>query len=175
MGARARSTKRGMTILRKPDWAFVCSHPAHFLAFGFGSGLASKAPGTWGTLVALPLYALLLTLGLSSVQIAWLCLPLFLVGIPICGLTGRALGVGDYGGIVWDEIVAMLLVLAFAPATPAGWLLAFVLFRLFDIVKPWPIRWFDRRIHGGFGVMFDDLIAALFTVAVQVLAWQFLL
>ena len=164
-----------MTILRKPDWAFLCAHPAHFLAFGFGAGLAPKAPGTWGTLLALPLYALLLALGLSGVQIAWLCLPLFLVGIPICGLTGRALGVSDHGGIVWDEIVAMLLVLAFAPATPAGWLLAFVLFRLFDIVKPWPIRWFDRRIHGGFGVMFDDLIAALFAMVVQALVWRFLL
>ena len=110
-----------------------------------------------------------------SCAACWLCLPLFLVGIPICGLTGRALGVSDHGGIVWDEIVAMLLVLAFAPATPAGWLLAFVLFRLFDIVKPWPIRWFDRRIHGGFGVMFDDLIAALFAMVVQALVWRFLL
>ncbi|MGL6070550.1 phosphatidylglycerophosphatase A family protein [Craterilacuibacter sp.] len=158
-----------MTILIKPDFKFLLAHPAHFIAFGFGAGLAPKAPGTWGSLLALPLFALLLWLGLDAAHIAWLTLPLFMMGIPVCGVTGRALGVGDHGGIVWDEIVAMLLVLAFAPASIGGWILAFVLFRLFDIFKPWPIRWFDRRIHGGFGVMLDDLIAAVFAIAVQAL------
>ncbi|XLM22816.1 phosphatidylglycerophosphatase A, partial [Chromobacterium piscinae] len=95
------------------------------------------------------------------------CLPLFLIGVYVCDVTGKALGVHDYGGIVWDEVVGMLLVLAFAPASWAGWLLAFALFRLFDIVKPWPIRWFDQRVGGGFGVMIDDVIAALFAIAVQ--------
>ncbi|WP_293764348.1 phosphatidylglycerophosphatase A [uncultured Aquitalea sp.] len=151
----------------KPDWAFLLRRPAHLLAFGFGSGLAPKAPGTWGTLVAYPLFALCLAAGMSATVIAVLCLPLFVLGVWACQVTGDALGVHDYGGIVWDEVVAMLLVLAFAPATPLGWLIAFALFRFFDIIKPWPIGWFDRRVHGGLGVMLDDVIAALFAMAVQ--------
>ena len=90
----------------------------------------------------------------------------FLIGIWACGRTGRALGVPDHGGIVWDEIAAFALVLVF---TPASWLwtgIAFALFRLFDIVKPWPIRQFDARLKNGFGVMFDDLLAAGYTIAV---------
>ncbi|WP_024302881.1 phosphatidylglycerophosphatase A [Pseudogulbenkiania sp. MAI-1] len=154
-----------MTTLRKPDWAFVTRRPAHFLAFGFGSGLASRAPGTWGTLAALPLAGLLHWAGLAGLPLAVFCLPLFLLGVWVCQVTGDALGVHDYGGIVWDEIVAMLLVLSITPFTVTGWALAFGLFRLFDIVKPWPIRWFDRHVHGGFGVMLDDLIAALFAMA----------
>ncbi|MCD5364631.1 MULTISPECIES: phosphatidylglycerophosphatase A [Chromobacterium] len=158
------STERE-TLKLQPDWRFVLSHPAHFLAFGFGSGLARKAPGTWGTLAAYPLFFVLNALGVQGLALAVLCLPLFVAGIWICGYTGKALGVHDYGGIVWDEIVAMLLVLAFTPATPLGWLLAFALFRLFDILKPWPIRWLDRRVGGGFGVMVDDLLAAAFALA----------
>ncbi|RQO73279.1 phosphatidylglycerophosphatase A [Aquitalea sp. FJL05] len=153
----------------RPDWAFLRRHPAHLLAFGFGSGLARKAPGTWGTLVAYPLFFLLHALGVGSLGLTLLCLPLFVLGVWVCQVTGDALGVHDYGGIVWDEVVAMLLVLAYAPASWAGWLLAFALFRLFDIVKPWPIGWFDRRVHGGFGVMLDDIIAALFALLVQAL------
>ncbi len=153
----------------RPDWAFLTRHPAHLLAFGFGSGLARQAPGTWGTLVAYPLFFLLHALGMGSLGLTLLCLPLFVLGVWVCQVTGDALGVHDYGGIVWDEVVAMLLVLAWAPASWAGWLLAFVLFRLFDIVKPWPIGWFDRRVHGGFGVMLDDIIAALFALLVQAL------
>ncbi|GHD74629.1 phosphatidylglycerophosphatase A family protein [Vogesella fluminis] len=151
-----------MTTSRKPDLAFLLARPAHFLALGFGSGLITPAPGTWGTLAALPLAALLLWLGVSGGMLALLTLPLFLLGIWLCDVTGRALGVADSGHIVWDEIVAMLLVLALVPATPLWWLLAFAAFRLFDIVKPWPIRWLDRHVHGGFGVMLDDAIAALF-------------
>ncbi len=151
-----------MTTSRKPDRAFLLARPAHFLALGFGSGLITPAPGTWGTLAALPLAALLLWLGVSGEVLALLTLPLFLLGIWLCDVTGRALGVADSGHIVWDEIVAMLLVLALVPATPLWWLLAFAAFRLFDIVKPWPIRWLDRHVHGGFGVMLDDAVAALF-------------
>jgi phosphatidylglycerophosphatase A len=153
-----------MTISRKADWPFLLAHPAHFFAFGFGSGLAPKAPGTFGTLVALPLYALLLALSLSAGQIACLCLPLVLFGIWVCDKSCRDLGVHDHGGVVWDEIVAMLLVLTVVPVTLPGWGLAFLLFRLFDIAKPWPIRWLDERVHGGFGVMLDDLVAALFSI-----------
>ena len=107
-----------MTTSRKPDCRFLLANPAHFLALGFGSGLITPAPGTWGTLAALPLAWLLLQLGVSGALLAWLTLPLFLLGVWVCGRTGRALGVADSGHIVWDEIVAMLLVLAFVPPTP---------------------------------------------------------
>ncbi|WP_157315445.1 phosphatidylglycerophosphatase A [Chitinibacter sp. GC72] len=147
----------------KPDFAFVFSHPAHWLAFGFGSGLAQKAPGTWGTLVALPIMAALQWLLPNPVIFAF-CIPLFALGVWAAQITGKALGVSDYGGIVIDEIVAMLMVLCFTPTDPLAWLVAFALFRLFDIVKPWPISWFDRRIKGGLGVMLDDLIAAFFAI-----------
>ncbi|QLG87608.1 phosphatidylglycerophosphatase A [Chitinibacter bivalviorum] len=147
-----------------PSWAFLRSHPAHMLSFGFGSGLAQKAPGTWGTLVALPIFAAL-QIVLPNPIIFVFCVPLFALGVYAAELTGRALGVSDYGGIVIDEIVAMMMVLCFTPNTPLAWLLAFALFRLFDIIKPWPISWFDRRVKGGLGVMLDDLIAALFAIA----------
>ncbi|POZ61858.1 phosphatidylglycerophosphatase A family protein [Chromobacterium alticapitis] len=165
-------TTSAETLKIKPDWRFLLRNPAHLLAFGFGSGLMRKAPGTWGTLVAYPLFFPLHALGVSGWTLAALCLPLFLIGVYICDVTGKALGVHDYGGIVWDEVVGMLLVLAFAPASWMGWLVAFALFRVFDIVKPWPIRWFDERVGGGFGVMVDDVIAALFALAVQALIWR---
>ena len=147
----------------RPDSKFVFAHPAHFLAFGFGAGLMPKAPGTWGTLVALPIFALAQMGGTFAVLMA--AAFLFVIGIWASGVTGRALGIADHGGIVIDEIAAFLLVLALAPASFAWWLTAFVLFRLFDIFKPWPIRWADQNIKGGFGVMFDDLLAAGFSIA----------
>ena len=143
----------------KPNWQFLLSHPAHLLSFGFGSGLAHKAPGTFGTLAAFPLYWYLAPRLSDALFILMLVLA-FAIGVWMCDFTGKALGVADYGGIVWDEIVAFMLVLFF---TPPGWhwsLLAFALFRFFDIVKPPPIRHFDRNWHGGLGVMFDDLLAA---------------
>ncbi|MDD2914714.1 MAG: phosphatidylglycerophosphatase A [Gallionella sp.] len=143
----------------KPSLQFVLSHPAHLLSFGFGSGLARKAPGTFGTLVAFPIYWYLAP-RLSDELFILVLIWAFAIGVWVCDKTGKALGVADYGGIVWDEIVAMLLVLFF---TPPGWLwalLAFALFRFFDIVKPPPIRYFDSNWHGGLGVMFDDLLAA---------------
>jgi phosphatidylglycerophosphatase A len=146
-------------LLVKPSWRFLFSHPAHLLSFGFGSGLARKAPGTFGTLVAFPIYWFLAP-RLSDAMFILLLIWAFAIGVWVCGITGKALGDSDYGGIVWDEIVAMLLVLFF---TPPGWewgLLAFALFRFFDIVKPPPIRYFDSNWHGGLGVMFDDLLAA---------------
>jgi len=150
-------------LLVKPSWRFLLSHPAHLLSFGFGSGLARKAPGTFGTLAAFPLYWGL-SLRLTDLGILLFLVLAFAIGVWVCGITGKALGVADYGGIVWDEIVAFLLVLFF---TPPGWewsLLAFALFRLFDIVKPPPIRYFDSNWHGGLGVMFDDLLAAGYTL-----------
>jgi len=146
-------------LLVKPSWRFLFSHPAHLLSFGFGSGLARKAPGTFGTLVAFPIYWFLAP-RLSDAMFILLLIWAFAIGVWVCGITGKALGDSDYGGIVWDEIVAMLLVLFFTPSGWEWWLLAFVLFRFFDIVKPPPIRYFDSNWHGGLGVMFDDLLAA---------------
>ncbi|TVQ30065.1 MAG: phosphatidylglycerophosphatase A [Wenzhouxiangella sp.] len=136
--------------------------PSGFLAFGLGSGLSPVAPGTVGTVAAIPLAAVLLQLpfwiALATIAVA------FLVGVWICGVTGRALGVHDHGGIVWDEFVGLWLVLLFVPFEWTWWLAGFVLFRFFDILKPWPIRWLDRRVHGGFGVMIDDVLAAVYAL-----------
>lgn len=150
-------------LLVKPSLQFVLSHPAHLLSFGFGSGLARKVPGTFGTLAAFPMYWYLAP-RLSDAMFMLMLAGTFAVGVWACNITGKVLGVADYGGIVWDEIVAFMLVLFF---TPPGWdwaLLAFALFRLFDIVKPQPIRYFDSNWHGGLGVMFDDLLAAGYTL-----------
>ena len=153
----------------QPDWQFLRAHPAHFLAFGFGAGLLPKAPGTAGTLVAFPLFWLL-----QGTPWYWLWMAAFVVvGIWACDVAGRALGVHDHGGIVWDEVAAFLLVLPFAPFSLAGFALAFALFRLFDIWKPFPIGWLDARVPGGLGVMLDDLLASAYSIAILlgVQAW----
>jgi phosphatidylglycerophosphatase A len=136
-------------------------NPVHLLAFGFGSGLLPKAPGTYGTLVGVALY--LLIAPLSSVLYLLIVLLAFLAGVWICQRASDDLGVHDHSGIVWDEIVGYLVGMAFAPS---GWLwiaLGFVLFRLFDILKPWPIVLIDQRVKGGFGIMLDDLLAGFLT------------
>lgn len=142
------------------------------LAFGFGSGLSPFAPGTAGSLVAVPL-ALPLTLLPVPVALAVIAAA-FVFGVWLCGRVGRRLQVHDHSGIVFDEFVGLWLVLVFVPLHWAWWLAAFVLFRIFDAVKPWPIGWFDRRIHGGLGVMLDDLLAAGFALACLVVAGLFL-
>jgi phosphatidylglycerophosphatase A len=148
----------------------VFTDPVHFLAFGFGSGLAPKAPGTVGTLPALALYWLLSDLPLGA-HLA-IVTAAFVAGIYLCGESARRLGVHDYGGIVWDEIVAMYVTLLVAPPTVLGWVAAFVLFRFFDIVKPWPIRDLDHRLGGGLGIMLDDLVAALYaSVLLGIYGW----
>ncbi|HSS46310.1 MAG TPA: phosphatidylglycerophosphatase A [Burkholderiales bacterium] len=154
-----------MTILAEahPSWRFVLTHPAHFLAFGFGAGLMRAAPGTAGTLVAFPLFWFL-NPRLMPLEFLALVAGLFILGWWICGKTGKDLGVHDYGGIVWDEIVAFLLVLYFTPDTLLWQAFAFLLFRIFDVLKPPPIGYFDQTVHGGFGVMLDDLIAASYTL-----------
>ena len=149
----------------QPNFKLLIAHPAHFMSLGFGSGLAPKAPGTFGTLVGLPLFWLISVLTFYA-QLGMTAL-LFLVGIYCCDKTGKALGVSDHGGIVWDEIVAIMLVLTFTPLQWQWWLIAFILFRLFDIWKPYPICYFDAKLKNGFGVMFDDLLAAIYAILVM--------
>ncbi len=148
-----------------PNIRFLFSHPAHFISLGFGAGLSPKAPGTVGTLVGWLLYPLLRTPVSEVVFLAFLA-SLFVAGVIAADRTGRALGVPDHGAIVWDEMVAIWLVLLFTPATLLWQAAAVVIFRFFDIVKPPPIRMADQKLKGGFGVMFDDLIAAGYTLLV---------
>lgn len=156
--------------MANPNLKFLLSHPAHFFSLGFGSGLAPKAPGTFGTIIGLPLFWLISSYGFS-IKLTIIA-AIFIVGIYCCDKTGKALGVADHGAIVWDEIVAMMLVLAFAPLTWLGWLVAFCLFRLFDIWKPFPISYFDAKLKNGFGVMFDDLLAAIYAIICVLLLAQ---
>jgi phosphatidylglycerophosphatase A len=155
------------TTSRIPDARFLVSHPAHFIALGFGSGLAPKAPGTFGTLAAIALYYAL-ALVLPPLAIAFLAIPLFFVGVWACDVTGRDLGVQDHGAMVWDEIVAFLPLAAVSSASPWLQLVAFALFRLFDIWKPYPIRELERQVKGGMGVMVDDVVAAFYAYVVFV-------
>jgi phosphatidylglycerophosphatase A len=138
----------------------VLRDPVHLLAFGLGSGLLPVAPGTWGSLLAVGIFWLLppVPAGLMGAALA----AAFVAGCVICGTSARRLGVHDHGGIVLDEIVAMLLVLSVTPRTPLWTLVAFLAFRLFDVVKPWPIREADHRIPGGLGIMLDDVLAAVY-------------
>jgi len=158
----------GTTTSRAPDAAFLVAHPAHFIALGAGSGLAPWAPGTFGTLASLALYHLL-ALALPPVVIAFLAIPLFFVGVWACEVTGRDLGAADHGSMVWDEIVAFLPLAALASASFALQALAFVLFRLFDIWKPPPIRSVEANVKGGMGVMVDDVIAAAYAYVAFIL------
>ena len=146
--------------------------PGHLLALGFGSGLLPRAPGTAGTLVAVPLYLLCATLpGYAYLLVTALA---FAVGVYLCGRTARALGLHDHPGIVWDEVVGYLVTMAWAPPGVLWVVLGFVCFRLFDILKPWPIRAFDRSVHGGFGIMLDDLLAG-FAAAASLAALEYVL
>jgi phosphatidylglycerophosphatase A len=146
-----------------PSLRFLVSHPAHFVALGFGSGLAPVAPGTFGTLVAIPL-AIALRDRFDDLGYALAVVVLFVVGIGVSQVTARDLGVADHGAIVWDEVVAFLAVLFFVGDDWRWVAVAFVLFRFFDIVKPPPIRAVDARLKNGFGVMADDLLAAGYTL-----------
>jgi len=138
--------------------------PVVLIAVGFGSGLAPKAPGTAGTLIAIPLYVLMQSLPLISYLLITTCL--FIAGIWICTYAAEKLGVHDHPSIVFDEIVGYLITMI---AAPEGWLVivaGFVLFRLLDAIKPWPISWFDRSINGGLGIMIDDVVAGVIAMAI---------
>ncbi|MGE5616239.1 MAG: phosphatidylglycerophosphatase A [Bacillota bacterium] len=169
------------TTSRVPDPRFLVSHPAHFIALGFGSGLLRPAPGTWGTLFAIALYWAL-ALFLTPLAIAIVAIPLFFVGIWACDVTGRDIGVADHGSMVWDEIVAFLPLAALATVYPTDaptrfravylQVIAFLLFRIFDVWKPFPVRNVERRLKGGLGVMADDVLAAIYAALVfLVVAW----
>ena len=137
----------------------LIQNPVHLLAFGFGSGLSPKAPGTTGTLLAIPLFLLLCQLPLLHyllvVSVA------AVTGIYLCDKTARDLRVHDHPGIVWDEFVGFWITMAAIPVNTISILAGFILFRLFDIWKPFPIRWLDRRVKGGLGIMIDDMVAGL--------------
>ena len=159
--------------LHAPTLGFMLAHPAHIVALGFGAGLAPAAPGTFGTLVALPIAA--------AIWAYWgdpgflVAIPaLFAIGVWASSVTGRDLGVPDHGAIVWDEVVAFLLVLYFVGNDTLRVAFAFALFRFFDIVKPPPIKWLDATLKGGFGVMADDQLAAGYTLLAFALAQRVL-
>ncbi len=151
----------------------VFGHPIHFLAFGFGSGLAPVAPGTFGTLVGIPFFFFMASLpmwGYLSLILAF-----FLFGVWVCDRSSKMLGVHDHGGIVWDEIVGYLVTMI---AAPAGWewvIVGFILFRIFDIFKPWPIAYLDRHVSGGFGIMVDDILAGVYAMLILQLLSYFLI
>lgn len=155
-----------------PDFKYLLGHPARFIAFGFGSGLSPFAPGTVGTAAAIPLFWLLMQLELVPMYYFLLLGALFVIGVWAAARVGRELGVVDYGGIVWDEVVAFLAILYFTPYAWGWWIVAFFVFRVFDVWKPFPIRWFDTHIKNGFGVMFDDVAAIPYSVlTIKLLVW----
>lgn len=147
------------------------ANPANFLALGAGLGLAPKAPGTFGTLLGIPLL-LLMPQDLSvNVLVVFV---LFAVGVWLCDQCATSLGVHDHPGIVWDEVVGYLITMLAVPRT-IGWIVAgFVVFRLFDILKPWPISWVDKQVKGGLGIMLDDVLAAVFAAIVMQIALRLL-
>lgn len=140
------------------------TNPCHLLAVGLGSGLSPIVPGTMGSLMAIPLWLIFKDLPLTPYLL--LLVLSFVLGVYLCDKTSKDMGVHDHGSIVWDEFVGMWMTLLVIPVHSWQWvLIAFIAFRIFDMWKPWPIRWFDRYVHGGFGIMIDDVIAALFAMA----------
>ena len=145
--------------------AFDLKQPIQFLALGFGSGLAPKAPGTFGTLAAIPLF-LLLTL-LSPLFYLFVVALLSIAGIYICGKAAEDVGVHDHPAIVWDEFIGFFITMFMIPVSWQSILVGFLLFRLFDIVKPWPISFIDKKMSGGLGIMFDDILAGAFALFIM--------
>lgn len=158
------------------DTAFHISNPAHFLALGFGSGLIRPAPGTWGTLAAIPVYFAVLAI-LPSGLLPYLAVVIasFMLGVYVCGKTASDVGVHDHGAIVWDEIVGFLVTMTLIQPTWFNLILGFGLFRFFDILKPWPIKLLDKYVHGGFGIMIDDVLAGVFAWVLLLLAQPYLI
>ena len=150
----------------------VWQNPIYFIAFGFGSGLMPIAPGTWGTLAAIPIY--LLIAGLSWEAYLILTIAAFILGVVVCDKVSTELGVHDYSGIVWDEVVGYLLTMFLVPISVLWMVIGFFLFRIFYIWKPGPIRYVDHHVHGGLGIMLDDVMAAVPAwLVLQLLVWGF--
>jgi len=147
--------------------------PVHFLALGFGSGLAPKAPGTFGTLAAIPLFLLLsyLPLWLYLIVVVAACI----YGIRLCGKTADDMQVHDDPSIVWDEFAGFWITMIAVPVSATTVIIGFLLFRFFDIIKPWPIDWIDRKVEGGLGIMFDDIVAGFMALGCLHLINYFLL
>lgn len=162
-----KNVDRSIQLSEKIRWR----DPAHLLAFGFGAGLAPRAPGTVGTLLAVPVYALMQLL--SQPMYLAVAAILFGIGIVACARAARDLGAHDHPGIVWDEVVGYLITMAFVPSGVVFAVYGFVLFRVMDILKPWPIGWIDRRVHGGFGIMLDDAMAGVYAGIVLHLGARF--
>ena len=148
-------------------------NPVHFLAVGFGSGLLKPAPGTWGTLAGLMLSILLWNITQSNLFFIFLAVISFIFGCYLCQKTSNDLGVHDDGRIVWDEIVAIFLMFAFLPEYNLfTYILTFISFRVFDILKPYPIRYFDEKLESGLGIMVDDILAAIFAlISLYIIYW----
>lgn len=144
---------------------------ANFFALGFGLGLAPKAPGTFGTLLGLPL---LMVMPAQLGSYLLVVLVLFAFGVWCCDVCTRYLGVHDHGAIVWDEVVGYLITMVALPVSWPWMLAGFVVFRFFDIIKPWPISWLDRRVHGGLGIMVDDVLAGVFAAITLQLVYRFM-
>jgi phosphatidylglycerophosphatase A len=161
-----------MRPFKQPPAKVVFGNPAHFLAFGFGFGLSPVAPGTTGTLAAIPLFAAFSFLPLWAYLAATAVVTL--AGFWICGRSSELLGVHDHRGIVWDEIAGYLITMIGAPLAWPWVLAGFVLFRIFDVLKPWPANWADRRLHGGVGIMLDDVFAGIYALIVMQLALHYL-
>ena len=150
-------------MITHPTARFTFAHPARLIALGFGTGLAPVAPGTAGTVLAFPIF-MLLDRWLDPLALFAVIVVFFAIGVWACGRTGRDLGVADHSAMNWDEVVAMMLILLMIPAEWEWWVFAFGAFRFFDVIKPQPIRHIDRTMKGGLGVMFDDIVAAFYTL-----------
>ena len=157
--------------MKTPTFKELLANPNHLFAFGFGSGLAKKAPGTFGTLAAIPFFLLLQHLT-WPIYLSWL-LVTFALGVFWCDRSSKALGVHDHGGIVWDEFVGFWITMFMAPAGIWWIVLGFFLFRFFDILNPWPISWLDKKVHGGFDIMIDGALAGVYALIVlQLIAFS---
>ena len=144
---------------------FDLKQPIQFLALGFGSGLAPKAPGTFGTLAAIPVFLLLAML--SPLFYFFMVILLSVVGVYICGKAAEAVNVHDHPAIVWDEFVGYFITMFMVPLSWQSVAVGFILFRLFDILKPWPISFIDKKMTGGFGIMLDDILAGAFALVIM--------
>lgn len=160
-----------LRITIKPElYKLSINNPLHWIATGLGSGLSPKAPGTFGSLAAIPFFYLLQLLPMSAYLVFVACA--FLIGVWACRAASDAIGVDDHGAIVWDEFVGMWITCIALPQGFIWMVAAFITFRFFDILKPWPIRWFDRSFGGGFGIMIDDVVAGFFSFGViQIAYW----